>query len=346
MMAYLNCHFALESRRSPGGGPRVMIIGPEDSGKTSLIKILAAYALKLGRSPLLVNLDTREGMSTTPGTISAMPINSILDVTDGFGASRSTGTTELTPKIPLSYCYGSADAAENVKYYKHLLTRLSLAVNSRLSSIPKENQAGLLIDTPGLIDQSTGYDIIQSAISDLEVNVLIVLGSERLYSDMLRKYESQLTVLKLPKSGGVVGRDATYQRSLQASQIRKYFYGDLRQPLNAFSLSVAFTDLRLFQIDDASSVNTSLMPIGLDPTLSKSFVSEVPCSSLFTSCLVAMLDADSRSSGEVMGESSVVGYLLITDVDDEKKRVTLLAPFQGKIPNNALLVTKYRYTDI
>ena len=60
MMAYLNCHFALEHLRKESGGPRVMLIGPEDSGKTSLIKIFSAYALKLNRHPLVVNLDTRE----------------------------------------------------------------------------------------------------------------------------------------------------------------------------------------------------------------------------------------------------------------------------------------------
>lgn len=61
MMAYLNLHFALDRLRTEGGaGPKVMIVGPEDSGKTSLIKILAAYALKSNRNPVLVNLDSRE----------------------------------------------------------------------------------------------------------------------------------------------------------------------------------------------------------------------------------------------------------------------------------------------
>lgn len=60
MMAYMNCHFALNRLRIATGGPRVIVIGPEDSGKTSLVKILAAYALKSGSNPVLVNLDPRE----------------------------------------------------------------------------------------------------------------------------------------------------------------------------------------------------------------------------------------------------------------------------------------------
>lgn len=66
MMAYLNCHFALDRlRTAEGQGPRVMIVGPSDSGKTSLIKILASYALKLGRNPVVVNLDPSEVCGST-----------------------------------------------------------------------------------------------------------------------------------------------------------------------------------------------------------------------------------------------------------------------------------------
>ena len=34
-----------------------MIIGPQDSGKSTLSHILSAYAVRLGREPLLVDLD-------------------------------------------------------------------------------------------------------------------------------------------------------------------------------------------------------------------------------------------------------------------------------------------------
>lgn len=77
MSAYANLHFAFEQMRvralrdlhgSPSSDddqhpnsqpPRVLILGPENSGKTSISKILSNYALRVAQnwSPLLVNLD-------------------------------------------------------------------------------------------------------------------------------------------------------------------------------------------------------------------------------------------------------------------------------------------------
>lgn len=82
MYAYANVHIALESIRvralralhgsPPPPGveengnssepPRVLIMGPENSGKTSVCKILTNYAVRAGQgwAPLLVNTDPGE----------------------------------------------------------------------------------------------------------------------------------------------------------------------------------------------------------------------------------------------------------------------------------------------
>ena len=43
-------------------GPVVMIVGPTDSGKTSLCKLLVNYAVRMGRRPVFVDLDVGQGM--------------------------------------------------------------------------------------------------------------------------------------------------------------------------------------------------------------------------------------------------------------------------------------------
>ena len=64
MLSYLNLHFALEGMRdksesSGQDGPRVLIVGPENSGKTTLAKILTSYAIKQGRPLTVANMDPK-----------------------------------------------------------------------------------------------------------------------------------------------------------------------------------------------------------------------------------------------------------------------------------------------
>ena len=80
MNAYANVHIAFEQMRVradsairgipiPGDDPnassvppRVLVLGPENSGKTTICKILTNYAVRTGQkwSPILVNTDPSE----------------------------------------------------------------------------------------------------------------------------------------------------------------------------------------------------------------------------------------------------------------------------------------------
>ena len=84
MAAYANVHFALEQMRvralivargepppdgesDPTGTgttdpPRVLVLGPDNSGKTTVCKILANYATRAGQgwAPVFVNVDPSE----------------------------------------------------------------------------------------------------------------------------------------------------------------------------------------------------------------------------------------------------------------------------------------------
>jgi len=137
MTPYVNLHFALEKRRGEAEerqiqGPRVLIIGPEDSGKTSLVKVLAGYGVRQARSPMVVNLDPREGLLSVPGTLTATSFSTIMDVEQGFGSSPTSGPSPVPVKLPLVYYYGMDAPEKNTKYYKSLVSRMALAVNSRM----------------------------------------------------------------------------------------------------------------------------------------------------------------------------------------------------------------------
>ena len=172
MITYANTHFALEQLREKAvlegrEGPRVMVLGPENAGKTSLVKILTAYATRMGRQPVVVNLDTKEGMLSIPGSLSASAFSSIIDVEEGLGSSPTNGPSQVPVKLPLVYYYGLANPEENAKIYKPVTTRLALSVMSRLQEDREAKEAGCIVDTPGVISQGKGnYEVIQHIVSE------------------------------------------------------------------------------------------------------------------------------------------------------------------------------------
>ena len=71
-------------------GPRVIIVGPEDSGKSTLCRTLLAYAARMGWQPTWIDLDIGQGGITVPGCVSACPV-------DRLCLSVEHGLERLTP---------------------------------------------------------------------------------------------------------------------------------------------------------------------------------------------------------------------------------------------------------
>lgn len=312
MTEYTNLHFALENLRATAsqemGGPRVLVVGPKDSGKTTLVKMLAAYATRSGRTPLVVSLDPSEGMLCLPGSISAavMGTGAVLDVEDaaggGWGSSAIGGSSAVPVKNPLVYHYGYAGPEERPEVFKPVATRLALAATSRFEEDEGVKQAGVLVDIGGGVCQGkAGLDVLSHVVSEFSstsvrllsllylkstplppnpplltpprhlpastransltraqiVNVLLTLGSERLYSDLLKRFptshlppDEQIHILRLPKSGGCVDRDDTYMRLVRQQHIRTYFFGTKRSPLSPHTLGVEWEGLGVLRMGD------------------------------------------------------------------------------------------------
>jgi polyribonucleotide 5'-hydroxyl-kinase len=78
MVFYLNIHAALEQMRTKAvensecRGPRVMVVGPDDVGKSTLCRMLLNWAVRAGHSPIYVDLDVSQNSISLPGAISAL----------------------------------------------------------------------------------------------------------------------------------------------------------------------------------------------------------------------------------------------------------------------------------
>ncbi|CAZ85735.1 unnamed protein product [Tuber melanosporum] len=365
MTTYTNLHFALEKQRgmadeSPTAqGPRVMIIGPENAGKTSLVKILTAYAVRQGRKPAVVNLDPKEGVLSLPGTLSATSFSTIMDVEEGFGSSPTSGPSPVPVKLPLVYYYGLETPEGNAKLYKALVSRMAVAVSSRLSEDDQNRSSGIIIDTPGTISQTpAGYDLLHHAITEFSITTLVVLGSERLYSDMLRRFEDRpnhqhqpppISIIKLSKSGGCVDRDDAFLRASRERSIREYFFGEpKKRTLSPYTMTVGFDDLNIWRVSEASTLNASLLPIGHDDDEEdggggggQALLVQAECSMLLQHSVAAVLHAEVGDEAHVLAESSVMGFVYIASVDEQKRYMKILAPMPGRLPPKPLVVSSF-----
>ncbi|RGB29078.1 Pre-mRNA cleavage complex II protein Clp1-domain-containing protein [Rhizophagus diaphanus] len=350
MTSYLNMHIALEQCREAAKskdeqGPKVMIVGPEDVGKTSLSKLLLSYAIRHGRQPLFINLDSNEGSITMPGTLTATPINHIIDVEEGFGSSATTAPSFSSSFMPMVFYYGYPDPSENIKLYKVLTKKLADNVSRRLVEDEVARVSGIVIDTSGLVD-STGYEIIQHCVDIFNVNIIIVLGHERLYSDMARLYKERndVNVVKLSKSGGVVNRDNAFRRQAQMRKIREYFYGLPKFELSPCSTLINLNDISIYRVGVGSLAPSSALPIGIDRKVSETQLVKVEPDDTLLHSILAISTANNSDEQSLL-VSTVIGFIYVSHVDISKQKMTILSPSPGRLPKQYLIMGSYKWME-
>ncbi|KAI9052893.1 hypothetical protein LZ554_003165 [Drepanopeziza brunnea f. sp. 'monogermtubi'] len=344
---YANTHFALEKLRDEAerdgrDGPRVLIVGPTDAGKTSLVKLLTAYAIRMGRQPMVINTDSKEGLLSIAGTLTATPFASIIDVEQGWGSSPTSTSNPVPVKLPLCYYYGMPNPEDNTKLYKTMVSRLALAAMSRFSEDPVIKSTGMILDTPGVISQGKGgYDLISHTVSEFSVNVILVIGSERLHSEMQRRFSTyktssneSITLVKLDKSGGCVDRDESFTQQVREASLKEYFFGDLKTTLSPHTQQLNFADLFIYKILGADA--QSFMPGGEEEGEKQIFEKVEPNASMLH-CTLAILYASTSDSLDTIRDASVMGFVFVTEVDEKRNRIKVLAPMNTKITDRPFI---------
>ncbi|KUJ16273.1 Clp1-domain-containing protein [Mollisia scopiformis] len=347
MTQYVNTHFALEKLRDEAErdrreGPRVLVVGPTNSGKTSLVKLLAAYALRMGQQPMVINTDSREGLLSIPGSLTATPFASIIDVEQGWGSSPTSTSTPVPVKLPLCYYYGLGNPEDNTKLYKPIITRLALAATSRLTDDPAIKSTGMIIDTPGVISQGKGgFDLISHIVSEFSVNTILVIGSERLHSEMLRRFSTYrtstgetITLVKLDKSGGCVDRDDTFMQLTNEATVKEYFFGDTRTTLSPHTQSLGYDEVTVYKIREAHT--NSFLPGGVEETDHGLYEKVEPNASM-QHCILAVMYASVSDSQDTIRDASVMGFVYVAEVDETKRRLKVLAPMNTRMTDRPMI---------
>ena len=259
-VAYVNTHAQLEALRdeamvSSGVGPRVLIVGPSESGKSSLAKVLVAYATKLGRTPLWVDLDPNDNAISVPGTLAAVPMTGETVAVESFATGGiPIGTT------PLVLFHGSTTLQPEL--FKAQVTALAAKTQQRLenpqsasaslaagddanngtantstSTSNNERSSGIIVNTNGWI-QDEGFQLLLHTVDVMDISVVLIMGHDRLFSLMTNHFKKNPVdeppkIIKLPRSGGTVSRESAFLRQARSRSMKRYFYGDMVEPPQA-----------------------------------------------------------------------------------------------------------------
>ncbi|XP_018571978.1 protein CLP1 homolog [Anoplophora glabripennis] len=335
MVMYSNCHGALEFMRADAEkenkrGPIAMIVGPCDVGKSTVCRILLNYAVRMGRRPILVDLDIGQGQISIPGTIGALMIERPSTIDEGF-----------SQEAPLVYHFGHKTPSTNPTLFNMLIQQLASTVKERLEVNKKTRSSGVIINTCGWI-KGTGYKQLINSAKAFEVDVIMVLDQERLYNELVRDMPYFVKVIFLPKSGGVVERSKSARSESRDQRIKEYFYGTPKNSLYPHSFDIKFSEVKIYKIG-APALPDSCLPLGMkaDDHLTKLVVLTPNAGILHHILAVSFSEKD---DDDVI-LSHVAGFVCVTNVDPDRQIITLLSPQPKPLPNSVLILSELQFMD-
>jgi len=335
MNMYLNTHAALEEKRKTveeagddSVGPRVLVVGPTDVGKSTLCKILLNYAVRCRRKPTLIDLNVTNSEISIPGTIGALTVDRPADPVYSFDH-----------KSPVIYHYGHTKSSDNVKLYELLIQRLAHIFSAKTVLNKEVRESGCIIDTCGWT-KGDGYKSILDTAREFNADVVLVIDSERLYNDLKRDLPDFVDVVSLPKSPGVA-ETLRAPREMQDEMIKDYFYGP-QKLLFPRAIELGFDEVKLYKIG-APELPAALLPYGEEAEDRQTKLMKVEPTPEITYHLLSMSMADDED--EDISETNVGGFLCVQAVDMEKRTITVLSPAPSPLPRKHFLLMDIRYVE-
>ncbi|KAL0232923.1 hypothetical protein GEMRC1_011670 [Eukaryota sp. GEM-RC1] len=269
MNLYLDFHAEVEAKRSEarsteGRGPRILVTGPMDSGKSTLTQILTSYAVRCDRTPVVVDLDVGQNHLSIPGTVAASLFDQPVDVETGLDSTD-----------PLVFWFGHTSPSKNLSHYKYLINQLATAVDMRCEQDARVLDSGIIVNTSGWVDDE-GFDLLVDAIKVLEIDYVLVLGRDLLRVKLERMFDrkSGVEIRGLAVSPGVVSRNRDTRKSYRKSRIHRYFYG-FNMELAPDLFQISFSRVCVFGVE-SSRLSERLRPIGSEQKLEETMVKILP----------------------------------------------------------------------
>jgi len=222
-----------------------------------------------------------------------------------------------------------------------LVERLVAAVDSRCKDHEPARVSGVIINTCGWVD-GAGYNLLVHAAQAFSVNAILVLGHDRLCSDLkVDKKLANIAISKLSKSGGVVTRDANFRKRTRNKMVKQYFYGS-NNDLHPHTKVLNFKDIFIYRVGGGPKAPTTALPIGTKRLIDPNQLVRVTPDSQLVHNLLGVSYA--KDEGSLLKEN-IAGFIYVNAVDVQKQKLTVLAPSPGPLPSNYLLTGTLKWFD-
>lgn len=340
MPIYINTHAALEQLRQTAAsqalanpavrGPRILIAGPTDVGKSTYARLLLNYAARMHRQPVFVDLDPGQNSICIPGTLAAAFIQRVGDPVEGIQVEK-----------PLVYHLGGNSPSHNIPHLELLIEELAETVTSKCKAQAEANFSGLVINTCGWVKEG-GYGVLVKAAELLEVDVVVVVDHERLYTQLQRDLPGFVKISHQPKSGGVEPRSREARTAARKKAIRRYFYGSPQRPLHPFRVEMAWEDMDIWKVG-GEPIPESCLPLGMKPEDHRTKVVPVAASEQLLNHVLGLCSVPKEDPK--LAVSPVKGFVVVLAVDAEAKSFTLLSPQPHPLPTNLFSYSAVTYID-
>ena len=216
-------------------------------------------------------------------------------------------------------------------------------VQHRLKNDPIVRRSGVIIDTPMLshLDSESWLEL-NHIMNEFDVNAIVVCAvNDDLAITLSEVFRSKaVSIVRIPPPSSILKVDDVTRRSIQRLQIREYFYGNSQTILSPYTIGAGYEDLSVLKPKNLSELgdNTeNINMLALDPV-------EVTSSNL-QHAIVAITNVSKKSSLDTISKSSIVGYALITEMNDSKRKLRILLPLPSRMPDRAMILTEYRYLE-
>ncbi|KAG8186351.1 hypothetical protein JTE90_005879 [Oedothorax gibbosus] len=296
----------IKAKAENSKGPVVLVVGPKDTGKTSLCSILLNYATRMGHRPVYLDLDVGQNSITIPGSVGLVDVKKPASIVRGF-----------SDRPAMLYHFGYNSPGHNLALYYLLLRQLQAVVQSHFQHASENvRSSGMVINTCGWVIED-GYNTIVFAAKAFQIDHLCVLDDEELHSKLSNDMPPNVKVHYIPKMTGVAQRSPSVRFKMRNLSIFNYIYRN-QEKVTPKAFVVLYSRINVIKLSFQRPLNGPDIEIGTRDLI---VATQVPLTQELTNKVLGM------SLGQTIDDKMlmrVIGFALVKHVNVDKGEIKIV----------------------